>query len=126
MSASAKHYPPSDKATIPGTFSAKVVGMSFDPSYPGNVHMLAAVVEHGRPPVLALVRDPDNAYDANAVAVRSSATGRHLGYLPAPLAARLAPEMDAGTPWRISAYEVLVAPGHEDNPGLSLTLRRAS
>jgi hypothetical protein len=112
--------------SIPSPFAVKMRGMTFTPGYPGILHTLAAVVELGRPPVLALVRDPENAHDPNAIAVQSASTGRHLGHLPAPVAARIAPELDAGKVWTIETYQVLVAPGHEDNPGLSLTLRRAS
>ncbi len=77
-------------------------------------------------PRLVLHRDAENAHDPSTIAVRSDRKGTHLGYLPAGLAARLAPEIDAGTRWEIAAYEVLVMPGHESNPGLSLSLRRAS
>lgn len=121
-----RHYPPSDKATLPVTLAAKVVGCSFLSDYPSVYLTLAAVVEYGRRPVLTLVHDADNQYDANAVAVRSAQTGRHLCHLPAALAARIAPELDSGARWEITDYEVLVALGHEDNPGLSLNLRRAS
>ena len=123
-----KHYPPSDKATLPSTMSTKIVGLSFLPNgtYPGILHTLAAVVESGQRPLLKLVRDPENQFDANAVAVRSAKKGTHLGHLPAALAARIAPEMDDGVFWLIEGYDVLVAPGHEDNPGLSLNLRRIS
>lgn len=120
---SAKHYAPSMKATLPGALSSKVVGLMFAPNgeYPMNLRTLNQLVEMDRPPVLALVRDAGNQFDPNAVAVRSAATGRHLGHLPAALAARIAPEVDR---WAVESYEVLVAPGHEDNPGLSLKLRR--
>lgn len=73
---------------------------------------------------MVLVREPGNAVDPNAVAVRSAATGRHLGHLPAGLAGRLAPELDAGADWRVEDYTVLVYEGHEANPGLSLRLER--
>lgn len=121
-----RHYGPSDKATLPAKLSTKVVGLSFLPNgtYPGILHTLKDVVELGRPPLLKLVRDPDNPHDPNAVAVRSAKKDTHLGHLPAALAARIAPEMDAGTFWLIESYEVLVMPGHEDKPGLSLNLRR--
>jgi hypothetical protein len=45
---------------------------------------------------LVLVRQPDNPKDANALLVRNSA-GDKLGFLPAPLAAHLSPELDGGT-----------------------------
>jgi hypothetical protein len=120
----ARHYPPSDKATLPRSLSTKVVGLSFAPDgqYPGNLHRLANLSARAETaPALVLVHDAANPHDANAVAVRSGATGRHLGHLPAALAARIAPEVDR---WAITGYEVLIAPGHEDHPGLSLALRR--
>ncbi len=120
------HHAPSTKASLPGVLSTKVVGLSFAPRYPDNLHRLAELVAQRAAPVLALVRDPTNPADANAVAVRSAATGRHLGHLPAALAGRIAPELDAGATWVVESYEVLVAPGHEANPGLSLRLRRSA
>jgi hypothetical protein len=45
-------------------------------------------------PNISLVREPNNPFDTNAVKV--VLRGSHLGYLPKPLAGRLAPEMDAG------------------------------
>lgn len=120
----AKHYGPSDKATLPAKFSTKITGPSYLPNYPGVYLTLGDVVESGRTPLLMLVRDPDNPYDSNAVAVRSAHRGTHLGHLPAALAARIAPEMDNGTFWLVESYQVLVQPGYEDRPGLSLTLRR--
>jgi len=47
---------------------------------------------------LALRREPDNAHDANAIAV-ATADGALLGYVPRVLAAELAPELDASRPW---------------------------
>jgi hypothetical protein len=118
-----RHYPPSDKASLPGHLSTKVVGVSSAEGYPAQLHRLADLVARGRAPELVLVHDADNPHDASAVAVRSAATGRHLGHLPAALAARVAP--DAGA-WSIEAYEVLVMPGSEAQPGLSLHLRRGA
>lgn len=43
--------------------------------------------------LIHLERDPGNAYDANACKVLSE-TGRQAGFVPAELAARLAPELD--------------------------------
>jgi hypothetical protein len=43
---------------------------------------------------ISLVREHNNPFDTNAIKV--VLRGSHLGYLPKPLAGRLAPEMDAG------------------------------
>jgi len=40
-----------------------------------------------------LVRDPENRFDPNAVMVMIGVL--HVGFIPAPMAARLAPSMDA-------------------------------
>jgi len=42
----------------------------------------------------ALVREPDNPYDPNAI--RVEIVGKYLGYVPRYIAKDLAPEMDAG------------------------------
>ncbi|MRR49570.1 MAG: HIRAN protein [Rhodocyclaceae bacterium] len=71
--------------------------------------------------VLTLVREPENAYDPNAVRVEWK--GRKLGYLPRRENAAVAAEMDRGTrvegrigslvvdrnPWRRVRIEVFVA-----------------
>lgn len=119
------HYPPSPKVGLPGHFDVKVVGLSFTPGYPENLHRLAHQKEVlGVNWELELHREPANPYDANAVAVRVTSDQDHLGHLPAALAGRIAPEMDAGTSWRIVEWRVLVMPGKEENPGLSLKLVR--
>jgi hypothetical protein len=122
-----KHYGPSEKADIPGALGAKVVGLTFVPKYPGNLHALASLAGSESEPPIVLRRNPANAYDANAVevhAVRPSGELSMIGHLPAALAARIAPEMDADEPWVVARYQVLEMPGHEDKPGLSLDLRR--
>jgi HIRAN domain len=45
---------------------------------------------------LELRRDPENEHDANAIAVLAG--GAQVGWVPRELAARLAPEIDAGRP----------------------------
>ena len=119
-----RHHPPSDKATLPAELSSKATGLTFERDYPRSLHWLAHLAAEGRPPALVLAREPDNAYDPNAAAVRSAITGRQLGHLPGALAGRLAPELDAGADWRVESYEVLVQEGFEDRPGLSLRLKR--
>jgi hypothetical protein len=121
-----KHAEPLDKTTIPGKFTAKLAGVSFHPDYPERLLYL--------PPdsPLELAREPENEHDPNAVAVvfLLAQKGREaivdvLGHLPRALAARIAPEMDAGRTWAISGHEVLVKEGYEDRPGLSVRLERS-
>jgi len=49
---------------------------------------------------LALVREPDNEHDPNAISVWSHDREARAGYLPAEVAAELAPELDAGESFR--------------------------
>lgn len=121
-----KHYPASDKATIPGALGAKLAGVTFAPDYPRNLRALLALAG-GDEPRIILRHNPNNQYDANAVEVRAVRyTGETvmLGHLPAALAARIAPELDAGEPWEVTRYEVLEDPRYRDKPGISIDLRR--
>lgn len=122
-----KHYAASDKATIPGALSSKVVGLSFVDAYPCNLLALDALAEFRSTPDLFLRRNPANEYDANAVEVRAVSGDRPssvLGHLPAALAARLAPEMDRGDAWSVVRWQVLIDSGHRHAPGLSVDLAR--
>lgn len=72
-------------------FNTKVVGVTFE----GRQDTIGGLVP-GVP--LELVREPANPYDANAVAVFY---GRlQLGYVRKPIAARIAPNIDAGQRYR--------------------------
>jgi HIRAN domain len=46
---------------------------------------------------LELRRDAANAHDANAIQVHAG--GTQIGWVPAEIAAELAPDLDAGRPW---------------------------
>lgn len=70
------------------SFNTKVVGVTFE-----NRQDALAGLEAGVE--LQLVRQPDNEFDGNAIAVQLL-DGTQLGYLNRALAARLAPVMDAG------------------------------
>ena len=115
---------------LPSPFTAKVVGVSFVPGYPGNLHRLNEMVNgaHEAPelPTVVLKRNPDNPYDSNAVEVHVPALGEHgmIGHMERPLAARLAPDMDAGGRWVAGIEAVLIDPDHEDRPGISITCTR--
>lgn len=67
--------------------STKIVGVTFD-----NRQVLIRNLVEGE--TLELVREPENPYDANAVAVVDG--DDHLGYIARDLACDLAREMDGG------------------------------
>ena len=80
----------SAEATAPThTFQTAIVGVRF---YEGASTLLAAEELRDLPP--ALVREPDNKYDKNAIAVYLDDT--KVGHIPAPQAKILAPMLDAG------------------------------
>lgn len=112
-------------------FSAKVVGVSFVPAYPDNLYALdrsAIEAEHqGEALTVILKRNPDNAYDPNAIEVHVPALGEEwamIGHLTRPIAARMAPEMDAGVRWAARVESVLIDPKYLDRPGISIHCAR--
>lgn len=120
-----RHYAPSRVVRVPSRFSVDVVGVSFEAEYPANLQRLARQRANGVAWELALVREPANPHDSNAVAVVVVADGTTLGHLPAGLAGRLGPAIDAGGHWSVVGWEVLPTSAHPDRPGLSLQLERA-
>ncbi len=78
-------------------FNTKVVGVTFE----GRQDLVAGL-EPGSE--LALVRDPENPYDRNAVRVQLGAL--HIGFIKAPIAARIAPNIDAGERYRAEVRHV--------------------
>lgn len=114
-------------------FSTKLVGVSYAPWYPRNVweleHRLrfAEIRTAGpaRPVPVVLRREPDNPVDHNAVAVVEEAGHLgHLGHLNATLAARLAPELDAGTAWAAHVINIAIHPQRQTVPGIEVRLTR--
>jgi hypothetical protein len=77
----------------------------------------------GRP--LTLRRDADNEHDPNAVAVHV-ADGEQLGWVPRELAAEIAPELDAGTPWSAMALRERRPSPRDPRAGLTMVLTRAA
>jgi hypothetical protein len=108
-------------------FSVRVVGMSFTEDYPDNLLDLEWEIHHAersnRKVRLRLVRDPKNIHDPNAIRVESDSLGL-LGHIPRDLAARLAPELDAGVKWVCAAVKVYVSDYSPDNPGLEVRCKR--
>jgi single-stranded-DNA-specific exonuclease len=80
------------------SFHTKLAGVSFE----GRQDVVARL-EPGIP--LRLVRQPDNEYDPNALAVMTPA-GDQVGFLNRRLAAVLAPAIDAGAQWEVSVTDV--------------------
>jgi HIRAN domain len=64
-------------------------------------HHAAALASEAAEPGrrLELRRDLANPHDENAIAVHGEGGGEQLGWVPREVAAELAPELDAGTPW---------------------------
>jgi hypothetical protein len=104
---------------VSGGFLVKAVGMTFYDGYPESFLELR---DYPYPLEASLIRQPDNAYDPNAVAVLLS--GRIVGHLPRYLAARVGPRIDAGARYVVTA-SILVEPGHEDLPGLLIDAEEA-
>jgi HIRAN domain len=73
----------------------------------------------GRP--LVLRRDAGNEHDANAIAV-DTPDGAQLGWVPRELAAELAPQLDAGTPWSAVVLREQRASPRDPRTGITMLL----
>lgn len=120
-----------------------VVGVTFVPSYPANLHQLKAlydwqaqaaqtseVLPQGikvEPLSVVLIRNPQNRYDPNAIEVHVPALGDEamIGHFSRINAAILAPMIDSGR-WRFksSVYRCRIIAGHESNPGIDIEVIR--
>jgi hypothetical protein len=119
----AKNYLTSDEIArrIPeGSEVIPVVGVTFVPEYPNNI--LRLVMLSSSPTYVQLVRNPNNAYDSNAVEVRYQ--DAMLGHVSKDVAARIAPIMDQGDSYLASVFQVRVSPENPKNPGLDILLVR--
>lgn len=103
--------------TLPATFTAKLVGLSFVDEYPQNILGCQGAEDSS----LELVHRPDNPFDENAVEVRRN--GVMLGHLPRAAAARVAAELSEHE-WAASIVEVLINPEYNDRPGLLIRCER--
>ena len=107
------------------TTTFRVVGVSFVEGYPTNLHTLREVdnerIQRGESLPAILIRDPDNAYDANAIEVHSPAVGR-IGSVPRHHAEWLAPLLDGEERWAAEIDFVAVDPDHPDRPGIDITI----
>lgn len=82
------------------SFDTAIVGARF---YEGAAAMLERTALGGNEVTIFLVREPDNEYDKNAIAVYidegllRSPSKKKVGHIPAPQARTLAPRLDSGT-----------------------------
>lgn len=110
-------------------FTVKVVGLTFVEDYPENLLDLASVQRRAErrgddedlPAVL--IRNPDNAHDPNAIEVHQPSVGM-IGHLPAEVAARLAPCLDAGETWQAWLQGVRISPEAPEQPGVSVHVEK--
>lgn len=116
----------------PRRFTFKVVGVSFVDAYPKNLWALdlawkeRAEIGSAEPMAAILIPNPDNEHDPNAVQVHVPALGDEaamIGHMPRTLAERLSPLLLAGEDWQAGVEDVLITPGHEDRPGISIAVR---
>ncbi|MBC5799076.1 MAG: DEAD/DEAH box helicase [Candidatus Eremiobacteraeota bacterium] len=94
-------------------FYTKIVGVSFE----GRQNVVAGLLPGN---ALALVREPDNLHDANAVAVRFGLL--HLGYLRREIAHRLAANLDRGD--RYAASVGSITGGGARHVGVNIRVQR--
>lgn len=116
---------------VPSRFTCVVVGVSFADAYPDNVRAVEQLVALrvlrdgvAEPLPAVLIRDAGNAHDPNAVQVHVPSLGDvgMIGHLPRAVAARVAPELDAGRRWMVGVFGVSVHPEHPDRPGIHVVL----
>jgi hypothetical protein len=99
----------------------KVVGVTFHNGYPGNFHKWSQRTPD-RYPNCTLIREPDNEYDPNAVAVK---VGRSIiGHVPKDLAARVAEVMDSGVEVTAKVVSVETFPELPENPTMTIEITR--
>jgi hypothetical protein len=73
---------------------------------------------------LELRRDPANEHDPDAIAVQLRG-GEQLGWVPRDVAARIAPELDAGSAWSALALRESRPSPRDPRAGLTMLLARA-
>jgi single-stranded-DNA-specific exonuclease len=96
-------------------FHTKLVGVTFE----GRQEAVSRL-EPGMP--LRLVREPDNAYDANACAMHDP-LGARVGFFNRRLAAALAPVIDAGVEYDIEVADV-TGGGEGESLGVNVLVSR--
>jgi hypothetical protein len=99
-------------------FETKVVGVTRHNHDGSDRQVIAKDCRPGDPIVLR--HEPDNAQDANAVAVYRE-NGEQVGYLSAAVAEKIAPLLDADAP--LTAIVSAVTGGTPDHPNYGVDLR---
>jgi hypothetical protein len=82
--------------------------------------LAAAPIEPGDP--LELQRDVENPHDANAIRVFARGYEPQLGWVPRELAARIAPDLDAGRTWTALAFRERRLSPRDPRSGLTMLL----
>ena len=98
------------------SFHTKLAGVSFE----GRQDVIARL-EAGA--VLRVVRQPDNVYDANAIALLDP-TGEQVGFFNRRLAAALVPEIDRGASFEVTVTEI-TGEGTDTSRGVNVLVSRA-
>ena len=76
-------------------FFSKIYGVTFE--NPGGVNRQTIIANCDQGEALALVREPLNSHDSNAVAIFTM-SGQQLGYISRDLSAEIAERLDRGSP----------------------------
>lgn len=118
------NFPPQQaRPTAAPPVEYKVVGLSFVDGYPDNIlnleaAMIASEQHAGDAFIGALVRNPANEFDANAIEVHVVGAGM-IGHLDRHTAAVLAPLLDGGATYTV-VVKPRVDPDHRENPGATV------
>lgn len=111
-------------------FDAAVVGMTHVPTYPENLFEVERLSYEadamGEPLACIIIRKPDNPADANCCETHVPALGDEglVGWLPRPVAAKMARLLDAGEVWQGEVSHVRIQSEHLDRPGLTIRLSK--
>ena len=103
----------------PRRFRTHLVGVSFEPGYPGPLYRAALDRRH-----LELRREPENPVDPHAVVVTCPSLGATLGHLRSRTAAVVAPLLDDGELWIAGELELAICDGKEAAPGANVVIER--
>jgi hypothetical protein len=101
-------------------FSTQIAGVSFVEQYPKTLlDMQELRMAEPSTMWLKLRRNPKNQYDSNAIEVHWD--GHMIGHINKVVAARLAPELDAGVEWLCRVEDIV---GDDDIVGCTIRLKR--
>lgn len=101
-------------------FSTQIAGVSFIPQYPKTLLEMQDIrMTQPGTMWLTLRRNPANEYDSNAIEVHWD--GHLLGHINKVVAARLAPELDAGVEWLVRVENIV---GDDAIVGCTIRLKR--